>query len=177
MLDSVPETETGLPSTRPPTLFNPDIPRGSHHDNETRRLVVASYMQYGSLRRVVEITGVPRETIRDWLRSEWWDEIATNVRQQVEHSTRAKLQAIVTAGLDETHDRLLNGNEVLTKLGKERVKMSGRDAALVTVMMYDKLRLSLNLPGRISDNTGVKDLAAQLEALSNQVNAKVVSEQ
>jgi len=58
-----------------------------------------------------------------------------------------------------------------------RVPVKARDAMLIAAMAYDKLRLSLNLPGRITDTGRVDSLADQLAKLSAQVNATVVSEQ
>lgn len=171
---------------KPPVIPNPD-PHGlllfdenrpMSYDDDKRREVVALYLQYGKLKKVAEISGVPSWTIKSWIKSEWWDTVAQGVRAAVESEVRAKLSAVTHFAIDEVLDRLENGDVRLDKNGvQHRVPVGARDSMLIAAMAYDKLRLSLNLPGKITDQGLGKTLAEQLSKLSDHMNARIVSEQ
>jgi len=43
---------------------------------------VLEYSLCGSLAMVGEATGIPRKTLSDWFRSEWWDQLTAELRQE-----------------------------------------------------------------------------------------------
>lgn len=149
----------------------------SQYDDETRRTVVALYLQYGNATKVASLAKIPKRTILDWVRADWWESVAASVRAMVTNETRGKLQAIITQGLDSTLDRLTNGEEISTKDGIRIVKVKGKDAAVITSIMIDKLQASLQAPTLARVDGKVEVLADQLERLSAQVNARTVSSQ
>ena len=56
--------------------------RGSRYSDEDRRKAVQEYLVCGSLAMVGEATGIPRKTLSDWFRSEWWDQLTAELRQE-----------------------------------------------------------------------------------------------
>ena len=56
--------------------------RGSKYSDKQRRAAVLAYSECGCLATVSESTGIPRKTLGDWVRSEWWDQQLTEVRQE-----------------------------------------------------------------------------------------------
>ena len=56
------------------------VAQGSKYDDEIRRKAVLEYSLCGSLAKVSEATGVPRKTLSDWFRSEWWDQLTGELR-------------------------------------------------------------------------------------------------
>lgn len=166
------QTDTYAPSV----TFNA-IRNSSPYSDEQRREAVIQYLSCGKYSITSERTGIPLSTIRDWRESEWWDDVAASVRTAVEDETRAKLSAITHEALDKTLSALTDGEQHMTRHGPVTLPVKAKDAMLIAAMAYDKLRLSLNLPGRITDTGRVDSLADQLAKLSAQVNATVVSEQ
>ncbi len=162
---------------QPAEVIIPLTTHNSHYSDEQRRSAVAAYLSTGKYTLTAKICGLPWETVRDWRHQDWWDDCATSLRQSLEDESRAKLQAITHKALDSAIDRLDNGETYVSKGEQIRVPVKARDAMLIAAMAYDKLRLSLNLPGRITDTGRVDSLADQLAKLSAQVNATVVSEQ
>lgn len=167
-----------IPNNDPHGLLLFDENRNTAYDDDKRREVVALYLNYGKVKKVSEISGIPIHVIKHWVKSEWWDTVAQGVRASVESSVRAKLSAVSTFALNETLDRLEHGDVKLDAKGNQhRVPVGARDTMLIAAMAYDKLRLSLNLPGKITDQGLGKTLAEQLSRLSDHMNAKIVSEQ
>lgn len=154
---------------------------GSKYTDEDRRNAAMEYVMKGSLTAVERSTNIPKTTLSDWKQTEWWNELAIQAEALVEERIRAGANSIVDRCINETLDRVENGDHVLDKEGNiKRVPMKGRDAAVVGAMWYDKRRLSLNLPTSISSSSGHKklmdDLAAEFKRLSEQ-NRRVVSVQ
>ena len=56
--------------------------RGSRYSDNDRRKAVQEYLVCGSLAMVGEVTGIPRKTLADWSRSEWWDQLTAELRQE-----------------------------------------------------------------------------------------------
>jgi hypothetical protein len=158
--------------------FNVELVPGSQYTNEDRRNAVATYMAHGSLTRTAELCSVPVSTLKDWMRSDWWDAVAVEIRPHVANEVRGKLQAAIHKGLDCALDRLDNGDVVLDKNGDQvRVPVKLRDVAITTGIMIDRLQASMAQPTISAVKERVDTLADQLAKLSGQVNAKTVSSQ
>ena len=56
--------------------------RGSKYTDQQRKEAVQEYSASGCLATVSESTGIPRKTLGDWVRSEWWDQQLAEVRQE-----------------------------------------------------------------------------------------------
>lgn len=147
----------------------------SHYTEDERRECVTAYLTSGSMSQASRDTGIPISTIQTWMRTDWWESVAINVRSMVTNQVRGKISACLIKGLDETLDRLNNGDEVSIKGEVRRVKMRGRDAAIVASIMSDKLAQSLNAPTLARVDGKVEVLADQLERLSAQVNARTIN--
>jgi len=157
-------------------LLSIETPGSQYSDND-RRQAVALYMEHGKGSIVSRLTGIPEATLCMWRKQEWWDDLAAEIGSLVEDSTRAQLRGLIAKSLDKTMESLEHGDEVMTRDGPVRLAVKAKDAMLIGAMAYDKLRLSMNLPGRITGTDRVDALADQLAKLSSQVNAKVVSSQ
>ncbi len=56
--------------------------RGSKYGNEIKLRAVLEYSLCGSLAEVGESCGIPRKTLSDWYRSEWWNPLSAELRQE-----------------------------------------------------------------------------------------------
>lgn len=160
--------------------MNGAVTRGSKYTDEDRRNAAIYYAINGTLSAVNRETGIPMQTLSDWTKAEWWEDAIMQVRSEIEDEFRGRCHQIVQKGAEQIIDRIENGNEVHTKDGLMRIKVSAGELAKTTGIFYDKLRLSLNLPTSITDNSGYKkamqSLAAEFKRLSEQ-NRRVVSVQ
>ena len=57
--------------------------QGSKYNDEIRREAVLKYAECGSLAEVSEAIGVPRKTLSDWKRSDWWDQITAELHGEL----------------------------------------------------------------------------------------------
>ena len=151
----------------------------SKYSDEDRRRVAIEYHIHGTQTKVAEITGIPRRTISDWIKTEWFVEQSQAMEAQAEKLILAKNRQIIDASQDELLDRVLNGDSKLVKTKKviehddgssevvedyelKRVPMPGRDLNITSGTVQDKRRTQLNLPTSISTSQKSQD---QLKAV------------
>ena len=155
----------------------------SQYSNEDRIRAISAFITLGNFQKVSESVDIPRTTIQEWSKSEWWQEAIVAIRQEKAEEFDVILSNIVQEGFLQAHDRLSKGNHAYTKDGEYigRQEMSGRDIGTLTGIMYDKLRIHRNMPTSISSNGGtdakLEILASKMMELSRQNDAKVVSDQ
>jgi len=151
-----------LEPRRPSALVNIDSGT-SQYSNEQRREAVRIYMETGKGTVVAKRLGMDPSTICLWRQTEWWDDLAHEISIEIDDEVRALLRSTMVDGQ----------KTVLAKLDTA----SAKDAAIIASIAIDKLRLIDGKPSRITGDTRIDNLASQLATLSNQVNAKLVSDQ
>lgn len=156
---------------------------GSQYDNETRQRAVVEYLVLGNIQRVSDSLNIPRQTLSGWTKSEWWQSMLSEIRQEKQEEIDNGIQKALETALEGVQDRIENGDSVIGKEGDLiRKPMSGRDMTTSFGILFDKQRIIRNLPTSISgsaDSDKLAKLQAQFEALANEktVDGSVVSEQ
>ena len=148
--------------------------QGSKYSDEDRRRVVVEYFITGSMSKVAKSTGIPRRTLNDWKKTDWWDEVVATVRHEKGEELDANLTKLIDSAFDQAQDRVDNGDFRVAKDGTLiRVPMGGRDLVIAGATVYDKQRLHRNEPTSISSNSGNdRVLADQLRQLSRSLKEK-----
>ncbi len=146
------------------------VPTGSKYTDEDRRQAVVLYLTLGTNIAVAKEIGCDDSTISRWRESEWWEQEAQKVAEEIEDEYRAKLRKVALKGADQA----------ITSLDAGEVK--AKDAMVISGIAYDKLRLSENRPTTISATTSgvqakLEQLADRTLELERQRKAKLVSEQ
>jgi hypothetical protein len=161
---------------------------GSKYTNEQRIKAVANYMILGTLSKASEACGIPLTTLYDWKKTEWWEPLAVEARNEKEDEHHAAFSRIIDKATKGAEDALEHGETKLvkTKDGYEErmVPVGAKDALIMAGIAYDKKRLSENMPTSISASADSSGVQAQLEELSKRLTeteradkARVVSEQ
>lgn len=153
--------------------------KGIYSDDD-RREAVAQYLMLGTYKKVGQAMNIPRSTVWKWGQSEWWAELIQEAKAAVSDRFKARCRTIIEEGTEEILDRIENGNEVNTKHGIARMKVSAGELAKVSGIFYDKLRIEEGLPTSIIDSGGSKkmleSLADEFRRISER-NNRVVSDQ
>lgn len=150
-----------------------------HYSPEQKASVLALYASEMTLEAISEQTGVPYSTLRFWKSQVWWQTMLDEIRGDNEEIFRFRAQQIVDKATKAVLERLELGDEVIDKNGKiQRRKITGKDAAVIGAVFFDKLRTSLNMPNVIHkhvDETNLKDLAENFRKVAREFDAKIVS--
>ncbi len=89
----------------------------------------------GSVRQTARDSGVPYQTVRQWTKTDWWEEMLGQVRQEKDQEWDSKLSALI----DKLLDRL---QEKYREISLDKLPVS-------LAVLYDKLRLHRNQPTSI----------------------------
>lgn len=156
----------------------------SHHSStytpEQKLQAVTYYTVLGSLLEVSKRLGINYNTIRRWKReSPWWEEAMARIRATRNDKLDAKLSNQMELLLTELEDRIVHGDEVLTKDGgTRRLKMKGKDLGVTYAVLQDKRGLlrgdmsSITREGNKTQNELLVDLKKSFEKLSDTLNKK-----
>jgi len=144
-------------------------PSGSKYSDVQRRQAIAEYAVLGSVQRVSDNTGIPRQTISGWKKQDWWLEALSEVRLQNKDIIESGYEQAIMKGLNSIIDRIDNGDTYIDKDGNQGKKpVSLRDLSTATGIAYDKLRLHRNQPTTIkaeSTDARLADLANKVREL------------
>lgn len=134
----------------------------SKHSPDLRMQACATYLATGDSRQASRLTGIPDRTIRSWFDQDWWIKDTERLRAQFEKQLDAKLTAIIGKAMDVTLDRLENGDELIGKDGAPiRRKVSGRDAAVIGGVAFDKRALIRGQPTSRVERVNLDELRRQ----------------
>lgn len=143
--------------------------QGSQYTDEDRRRALVEFSIIGHVPTVSINLNIPESTLKDWKRSEWWEEAYNDIRLQNKELIETKVTKLIVSGFDAMQDRMTNGDHHLTKDGDiVRVPVKLRDAATATGISFDKLRLLNNEPTSIkaeSTDTRLNSLAEKVREL------------
>jgi len=123
----------------------------------------AVYYLTGTLLKTGELLDVATSTISKWVDREEWINTITRLRRQHSDELDHKLSRIIDLAYDEVTERLINGDEVVTREGeKVRKRMSGRDAAWIGSVLFDKRQIGRKLPTAINDSVNADEKLNQI---------------
>jgi hypothetical protein len=119
----------------------PVVAETNLHWSDTQKIeAVKTYLILGSMALTAGALQIPHNTIRAWKQKEWWKAIEADLRTEDELQLSSRLKQIASKALDETEDRLKNGNYIFDqKAGKlKRVPVSMREAHQVAVSSIEQ---------------------------------------
>jgi len=147
---------------------------GSKYSDEERRRAVVEYCSAGNITKVASNIGIPRTTLNDWTKSDWWDDLVVEVRHEINDRILANNLEIATKAGERVLDSLENGDEKLVwdrnknEYVKILVKPTGKDASVMGGISQDKARVQLNLPTSITGKAlSIDDMAKEFNKLAN----------
>lgn len=158
--------------------------QGSKYTDDIRLQAIGAYVVTGSQTATAKETNIPRTTISQWSKQEWWLRELVKVRHEKQDELDAQLTGYIEKAFKSVGSRLDKGDAYIKKDGKIGYKpVSCRDSATVGGIMYDKRALLRNMPTTITANTGsdkLLKLQAKFEELVNhktkEIEATIVAE-
>lgn len=80
------------------------------------------WLALGNMRLAAELTGVSLHTARDWKKTEWWDNLIRDLKQEQRVEAQTRLGRIAASALDIMEDRLANGEYILNNKTGELIR-------------------------------------------------------
>jgi hypothetical protein len=156
---------------------------GSQYSQEIKLQAAGNYLITGNFQTVADQLNIPRRTLTDWSKSEWWQEAITAIRLEKGDELDVLLTNAVFKGVNNAVERLDKGDFLKYDDDNQEViykPVSAKDSATTAAILFDKRQILRNQPTSISNNIGndqLLDLKAQFEQLAGSVNAKVINQE
>lgn len=153
-----------LKKNKSPKKRNP-IPNAWYPDSQKME-ALKLWLITGNLRAVSASLNIPYPTLQVWRYSEWWKEMATEIKTEGQIVLSNKLKAVAERAMEVTLDRLEHGDWLLNqKTGvMERKPVVMRDAHRVAESFIDRAVRLETKPIEEEHNKKVEDRLAQLAA-------------
>ena len=151
------------------------------YTTQNKEQACITYWVTGTVKGAARQLGMPRETLRQWMQTEWWADMTHNVREAVDDKLEVELVKTLELSMSRVQDSLTKGDEKLVwnpitkKHVRELVKPTGVQAATMYGISSDKYRLGRNLPTSISEQGGTKQMQTLMETFQKlaQENAAI----
>jgi hypothetical protein len=161
------------------------LPAGKKDDKghwtwETKVSVAEALVDFGNIRQIAEQSGVGYDTLLSWKKSDWWDNLLSEVRKNRAAETSAKFNRLVGISLEKVQDRIENGDYVLNnKTGQiVRKPASLKDINSVLSTAVDKaIKLEQEANKETVSNISMKEMLTNLATEFAKLNRKQENKQ
>lgn len=139
---------------------------GTGHYSDAQKMdLVKSFLVTGNLMASAASLNIPYVTAKHWKKSEWWQELTSDLKTEDRVVLSDKLKKIVNKSLAITEDRLENGDFIYDQKTGEMIRkpVSMKDAHKVTVDLIDRRQVLEDKP---VEATSVESVAAKLDAIA-----------
>ena len=133
--------------------------------SEKKKLeAVTTYIGLGSPSLTAQQIGVPIDTLKTWMKSEWWKEKIKEIQSEDYDKLDTKISKALNKAIDSINDRIENGEFVYDpKTGKVRqIPTRLRDLNNAFNTLLDKRQLIRKQPTKIVEQTTTADLLQDL---------------
>lgn len=147
--------------------MNKLVARGSKYTDEQRIGAAVIYAAKGTYSAVIREMNIPKSTLSNWSKADWWDDVLVEVRTEKRDKHRAMYSKIVDKAQQQTLKTLSKANAA--------------QAHLIACQATDKVRLHDGMPTSIAKTSpGLDAMVKKFEAIADSYNerqARVVSVQ
>ncbi len=139
----------------------------ARYSAEQKLQAVTAYVMTGTVRGATHLTGLKHQLISDWKNnSTWWPEAYAQTKKMKQEEADGVMTSIIHLAANETLDRILHGDEIVTKDGDVvRRKMGGKELATTMAITFDKRALIRGEPTSRSEKV---DTASTMEHLKEE---------
>ncbi len=113
-----------------------------------------AYIITGTYKGCSKLAGIPRTTINDWSREDWWCDAIAEAKKRKNDELDATLTVVIHKAIQGASEAVERGDPVKMKIdGVEVIKykpMTGKDLALTGAILIDKRAALRGDPNRIT---------------------------
>lgn len=134
------------------------IPAGNIWHNDVRMEAITNYLATGNITLTSQLCGVPRDTLKTWMKSPWWYEAIEDIHNGENVELSKKSKDIIQKTLTALEDRVQNGNYVMDGKTKKikRVPVNAKELGDIASKIIDRRQLLNKEPTRYTESTSDK---------------------
>jgi len=146
------------------------------YTQQDRARAALTLLATGSNKAAAASIGCSRRTFERWTKQDWWQELVRDLYARHEAEFDAFCSQIIEQAMSEVQDRLENGDysNRLDENGEWiRKQISGKDAAVIMGIMFDKLKiLREQLPASIGNGFSLDSIREKLATIGRESAAE-----
>lgn len=129
---------------------------GVEWDMDTRIEAAIAWLITGSIDKASKLCNIPPRTIRDWTKTEWWEDVIREAQTIKQKEIDARWTGLIHTATEQLQDRIDNGETVIDKFGKERkLPIKAKELAIILSIAVDKRAVSRGQATRRIENITV----------------------
>lgn len=137
----------------------------AHYSDSQKMEALKLYLVTGNLSVVSASLNIGYKTLQYWRYSQWWEELAKQIKQEGKIQLSNKLRTIAETALEAVKDRLDNGDWVMSPTGElVRKKVSIRDAQMVA---SENLKSAIQIESEHVESQSTERIADRLTQLAD----------
>ena len=159
--------------------------RNSKYTPSDKIAAVCAYMVTGNARKASLYCGVPKDTIGQWRKKDWWEALTHQVKKEKNDEMEAMITGFLHQGLEEVIERMHTGDTFYdTKTGNTyTMPVKLKELTTSLSMLFDKRQLLRGDPTRrveqVSTDQRLSKLGKEFEKFSKAqtIDAEVVEDE
>lgn len=146
-------------------------PQNSIYPESVKDDVVLQYYKLGTLKAAAEAVGVNYQTVKAWVKHDWWQDKLNKVKTEADKQFDRKLSNIIDKAAEAIEDRIANGDVRVLKDGTEvRVPANLLQLGTILGISFDKRAVIRKTP--VTDQSPTDILAQLAQRLEKLVDSK-----
>jgi transposase-like protein len=142
---------------------------------EDKARAVAAVGAVGNVIKAAALIGIPENTIRYWMKQEWWEEEMRRCERSDTDELKSTYTRIAKRAANLLEDRLENGDAVVTKDGAlVQRPIPGKELAIIAAVATDKRKQAMETPATIALQSSTERLSQLVENFIRYANAKQI---
>jgi len=133
--------------------------------NYTREEAVATVLGYtltGSLKKAGQISGINYNLVKQWSKTDWWNECVLLAREIISEKLEDKLTSILNEALNQLAQRLDTGNIIFRNGKTAKVPIGVAELTKIVQILFDKRQL---IRGDVTSRSENKSMDTRLDEI------------
>ena len=131
---------------------------GKAWEMEVRLEAAIAYLITGNTEEAGRLCNVPGRTIRDWMKTSWWEDVLIEARTIKQKELDALWTGLIHKSTSKLRERLDDGDPVMTKTGEIKyLPVKAKDLAIITSIAVDKRALLRGQPTSRTEKVTIEE--------------------
>lgn len=131
---------------------------GKAWEMEVRLEAAIAYLITGNTEDAGKLCNVPGRTIRDWMKTAWWEDVLSEARTIKQKELDALWTGLIHKSTSKLRERLDDGDPILTKAGEIKyLPVKAKDLAIITSIAVDKRALLRGQPTSRTEKVTIEE--------------------
>lgn len=139
--------------------------RGTSWQPEDRLNAAYTYVLTGSIIQTSQVTGIPERTLKDWIKSEWFQELMLEAKERKQEELDGQWTGLIHLIANRLEERVKNGDPIVDRKSGEvsYIPVKAKDLAIINSILIDKRAMARGEPTSRAEKVSTKSHLDQIQ--------------